>query len=86
MRGAVKVLRPGGVLYLYGPYKRYGQHTAPSNEHFDASLRSRDAEWGVRDLEAVVAEAQGFALNQVVPMPANNLSVVMVKEMSTKTD
>ena len=86
MRGAARALRPGGVLYLYGPYKLEGQHTAPSNERFDASLRARDPEWGVRDLEAVVAEARGFALSEVVPMPANNFSVVMVREMSSQTD
>ena len=86
MRGAARTLRPGGVLYLYGPYKREGRHTAPSNERFDASLRSRDPEWGVRDLEAVVAEARGFSLSEVVAMPANNFSVVMVKEVSRQTD
>jgi len=86
LQGAARVLRPGGVLYLYGPYKLEGQHTAPSNERFDTSLRARDPEWGVRDLEAVVAEARGFALSEVVPMPANNLSVVMVREMSRQTD
>ena len=86
MRGAATTLRPGGVLYLYGPYKREGRHTASSNEHFDASLRSRDPEWGVRDLEAVVAEARGFALSEVVAMPANNFSVILVREMSRQTD
>lgn len=71
-------LAAGGVLYLYGPYRRNGQHTAPSNAAFDADLRARDPRWGVRDLESVVAEARhhGLALERVVPMPANNLSVV----------
>jgi len=71
-------LVPGGVLYLYGPYRRGGEHTAPSNAAFDASLRRHDPRWGVRDLEAVVAEAQGRGLElaRVVDMPANNLSVV----------
>lgn len=78
MRGAARVLAPRGLLYLYGPYRRGGAHTAPSNEAFDASLRARDPAWGVRDLETVVAEAerQGFALEDVVAMPANNLSVL----------
>ncbi|NIE87640.1 DUF938 domain-containing protein, partial [Burkholderia sp. Tr-860] len=64
---------------LYGPYRRAGAHTAPSNAEFDAQLRARDAEWGVRDLEAVVAlaEAAGLELERVVAMPANNLSVVL---------
>lgn len=71
-------LAAGGVLYLYGPYRRDGRHTAPSNAAFDADLRARDPRWGVRDLETVVAEARhhDLALERVVPMPANNLSVV----------
>ena len=79
MRGAGRLLDPGAPLYLYGPYRRAGVETAPSNEAFDASLKSRDPEWGLRDLEDVVAEAegQGFRLDKVVPMPANNLSVVL---------
>lgn len=77
--GAGALLAPGGLLVLYGPYKRDGRHTAPSNEAFDASLRARDPSWGVRDLEAVVAEAEpaGFTLVDVVAMPANNLTVVL---------
>jgi hypothetical protein len=78
MAGAARLLAAGALLYLYGPYRQHGLHTAPSNAAFDASLRARDPEWGVRDLEAVVALAaeQGFALQRTVPMPANNLSVV----------
>ena len=83
--GAASTLRastlrtPGGVLYLYGPYRRGGAHTAPSNAAFDESLRARDPAWGIRDLEAVVEEAatRGFTLEDVVEMPANNLSVVL---------
>jgi hypothetical protein len=76
--GAGRVLAPRGVLFLYGPYKERGRHTAPSNETFDASLRARDPEWGVRDLDDVkaLAERHGFAFVERVPMPANNLSVV----------
>lgn len=78
VRGAERVLPAGGVLYLYGPYRRHGTHTAPSNAEFDASLRARDSRWGVRDLEDVVeaAEARSLELERVVEMPANNLSVV----------
>jgi SAM-dependent methyltransferase len=81
MRGAGRVLAPGGLLYLYGPYKRGGQHTAPSNAAFDASLRAQNAGWGVRDLEAVaaLASAQGFGEPVIVEMPANNLSLVLKK-------
>lgn len=71
-------LRPRGVLFLYGPFKRGGLHTAESNESFDRSLRARDPSWGVRDLDDVakLAEKRGFHLDEVVEMPANNLSVV----------
>jgi hypothetical protein len=81
LAGAGRILPAGGILYLYGPFKREGKHTAPSNEAFDLSLRSRDREWGVRDLEEVVAAAddRGFTLEEIVPMPANNLSVVFRK-------
>ncbi len=70
--------RGGGVLYLYGPYRRFGRHTATSNAAFDAQLRASDPGWGVRDLEAVVelAGTAGFELAELVDMPANNLSVV----------
>jgi SAM-dependent methyltransferase len=76
--GAARVLPAGGVLYLYGPYKIDGRHTAPSNQEFDLSLRERNPPWGIRDLADVVALAvrHGLALAETVPMPANNLSVV----------
>jgi len=78
MRGAGEILPPGGVLVTYGPYRRDGRHTAPSNEEFDASLKARDSSWGVRDLEAVaaVAKKEGLELEEVVAMPANNFTVV----------
>jgi SAM-dependent methyltransferase len=78
MRGAGRVLSEGGVLYLYGPYSIGGRPTAPSNAAFDEQLRRQNPEWGVRDLDAVTAEAEvnGLALAETVAMPANNLSVV----------
>lgn len=77
LRGAGAVLPAGGKLFLYGPYRRNGAHTAPSNAAFDESLRARDPRWGVRDLEAVVelARAEALELDEVVAMPANNFSV-----------
>jgi SAM-dependent methyltransferase len=77
--GAARLLPPGGLLYLYGPYKRGGRHTAPSNEAFDENLRARDPQWGIRDLEtvAVVAAEAGFAAPEIVAMPANNLSLIL---------
>lgn len=74
--GASKLLAPGGLLVLYGPFRRHGAHTSPSNEAFDASLRSRDAAWGVRDLDEIAATATAFALVEVVAMPSNNLTAV----------
>lgn len=75
--GAARVLPPGGPLVLYGPFRRDGRHTAPSNAAFDADLRARDPAWGVRDLGEVarLAGAAGFGATEVVPMPANNLLV-----------
>jgi SAM-dependent methyltransferase len=79
--GAARVLDPGGVLFLYGPYRRGGAHTASSNEAFDLQLRSRNPAWGVRDMEAVaqLAGAAGFAFDEPLAMPANNFSVVFRK-------
>ena len=76
--GAGRTLARDGLLYLYGPYKIDGRHTAPSNEDFDANLRARNPLWGVRDLTEVsgLAKRHGFALAETVPMPANNLSVI----------
>jgi Protein of unknown function (DUF938) len=76
--GAQRILSAGGILYLYGPFKQGGVHTAPSNEDFDNELRCENEEWGIRDLEEVtaVAHSHKLELQQVYPMPANNLSVV----------
>lgn len=76
--GAAQLLAKGGLLFLYGPYRRGGRHTAPSNDAFDADLRRRDPAWGVRDLEAVagLAAERGFAPPEIVEMPANNLSLL----------
>lgn len=81
--GASEVITSEGVLYLYGPFKRGGQHTAASNESFDVSLRSTHPSWGVRDLDDVTATAvqNGFDLDRVIEMPANNLSVVFRKRV-----
>ncbi len=78
MRGAGRLLNPGGIVYLYGPYMRDGRHTAPSNAAFDASLRRRDPAWGVRDIGDVTrcAEPHGLALERTVDMPRDNFSLV----------
>ena len=69
---------PGGLLVTYGPYRRGGQHTAPSNEAFDTDLKARDPRWGIRDMEEVMAVAKEarLELEEAVPMPANNFTLV----------
>ena len=76
--GAGRYLRSDGRLYLYGPFKREGKHTAMSNAVFDTSLRQQDAEWGVRDIADIekLAAGVGLALIETVPMPANNIILV----------
>lgn len=75
---AARWLEHGAPLVTYGPYRVDGEHTAPSNAAFDASLRARNPEWGVRDLAEVAAAANGagFELDERVSMPANNLLLV----------
>jgi SAM-dependent methyltransferase len=76
--GAGRYLRAGGRLYLYGPFKRDGKHTAISNDAFDSSLRDKNPEWGVRDIEALekLAKNAGLVLVEIAEMPANNLILV----------
>jgi len=78
LRGAAKLLPPDGLLYLYGPYIQQGVETAASNLAFDQSLKSRNPLWGLRDVADVEAAAaeRGFRLEAIVPMPANNLSLI----------
>ena len=72
--GAGRVLKPEGLLLLYGPFREGGKHTGDGNARFDHSLRQRDSSWGIRDIEAVadLATASGFAMADLVVMPANN--------------
>ena len=79
--GAARQLRDDGRLFLYGPFKRDGRHTAVSNAVFDTSLRSQNEEWGVRDIGDVakLAEAAGFELAETFEMPANNLILMFAR-------
>ncbi|MFO7564219.1 MAG: DUF938 domain-containing protein [Enhygromyxa sp.] len=81
--GVARTLEGDGPLCLYGPFKRGGAHTAPSNAEFDRSLQARDPRWGVRDLDEVAKEAnrRGLALDRVFEMPANNLTVVFRRRL-----
>jgi SAM-dependent methyltransferase len=84
--GAARNLRSDGRLFLYGPFKRDGRHTALSNAVFDTSLREQDPEWGVRDIADLekLAQAAGFALIESTEMPANNMILAFAR--STKSD
>jgi hypothetical protein len=79
--GAGRYLRDGGWLFLYGPFKRGGKHTAISNAVFDTSLREGNPEWGVRDVEALeeLAAGAGLVLIEIAEMPANNLTLVFAR-------
>lgn len=85
--GAGRHLLPGGRLFVYGPFKRDGTHTAPSNAEFDQSLRARNPNWGVRDTRdlAALAAAKGLTLADIMPMPANNFLLVFAREDRTAT-
>lgn len=78
-RGTAAVLRPGGALLVYGPFKRDGEHTSDGNRQFDRSLKRQNPAWGIRDVEDLLAEAgeAGLRLAEIIDMPANNLAVVL---------
>jgi hypothetical protein len=75
LSGAGRLLRDDGRLFVYGPFKRDGSHTSPSNAAFDATLRAENPEWGVRDVSDlnVLARTAGLTEAEISPMPANNL-------------
>jgi len=79
--GAGRLLGAGGVLFLYGPFMRNGDHTAPSNAAFDSSLKARDPAWGVRDVADLerLGEGAGLVLRETVEMPANNQCLLFAK-------
>jgi SAM-dependent methyltransferase len=81
LAGAARHLAPGGRLFLYGPFKRDGVHTAPSNAAFDDSLRSRNPEWGVRDTAELraLATKNGLRFVELVEMPSNNAILMFEK-------
>jgi len=82
MRAAGQMLPPGGVLYLYGPYRRADRPLEPGNAAFDADLQARNPAWGLRTLGSVIACAaeQGLIFERSVDMPANNLSVILRRQ------
>ena len=86
MRGAARHLSAQGLLLLYGPYVVDGEITAPSNLAFDADLRARDAQWGLRRLSDVIVQAQatGLQMRERVAMPANNFLLVLAASSNTQ--
>ena len=76
--GSARVLPQGGLLFLYGPFREAGVHTAAGNAAFDADLRARDPSWGIRDLDEItaLADQHGLMGPERIAMPTNNLSVV----------
>lgn len=81
MAGAGRLLRPDGRLFVYGPFKRDGAHTAPSNAAFDATLRAENPDWGVRDVRdlSALAQAAGLTLINIAAMPADNLVLAFAR-------
>jgi SAM-dependent methyltransferase len=79
--GAGRILRDDGRLFLYGPFKRDGKHTAVSNAVFDTSLRENNPEWGVRDIADLetLAAANGLRLAETFEMPANNMILMFAR-------
>ncbi|MFD1951522.1 DUF938 domain-containing protein [Sphingomonas arantia] len=79
LREAGRLLSAGGLLYLYGPFRQVEVTLAPSNVAFDEDLRQRDASWGLRHLADIEAQASevGLVMSDIIPMPANNLSVIL---------
>jgi SAM-dependent methyltransferase len=81
--GAGRLLRAGGRLFVYGPFMQNGEHTAPSNAAFDATLRAENPDWGVRDIRdlAALADKAGLSLAEIAPMPANNLVLAFTRAL-----
>ena len=87
MRNARRLLSGGGLLCLYGPYMLNNKHTAPTNESFDRHLRSQNEDWGIRNFEHVVRQAETNDLEFVdkISMPANNLSIIFRKSANAQS-
>jgi hypothetical protein len=82
MAGAGRALNPGALLYLYGPFREEGVPLAQGNIDFDASLKGRNPEWGLRWVHEVAsgAKSHGLILRERIAMPANNLSLMFYKQ------
>ena len=85
LAGAGRILPPGGLLFVYGPFRQDGRHTAESNARFDAQLQARDFRWGIRDVADVAARAaaQGLLHEETIAMPANNHVLLFCRSPDT---
>jgi len=81
LQGAGALLAETGILFVYGPFMREGKHNSPGNEQFDLSLKQSNPDWGLRDIAEVVELAGqfGLTLTDTVPMPANNVSLIVTR-------
>jgi SAM-dependent methyltransferase len=86
LAGAGRHLAAGARLFLYGPFRRDGAHSAPSNAEFDQSLRNRDPSWGVRDTADLkkLAAANGLRFVELVEMPSNNATLVFERSAQVR--
>ena len=80
--GAGRILTSNGILFCYGPYRRFGGHTAPSNQAFDQQLRAQNPDWGIRDIEEleILANEAQLKLVEIIDMPSNNFSLIFRKD------
>ncbi len=80
-RKAQHLLQPGAPLYLYGPYFRDDVPPAQGNLDFERSLKSRNLQWGIRDVADMdaLATKTGFERHDLIEMPANNISLIYRK-------
>lgn len=83
-----EALNPDGCFILYGPFMEDGRHNAESNARFDASLKARDPDWGIRDLSVLkgLAAGHGLAFEGRAAMPANNFTVFFRRRVSARRE
>jgi hypothetical protein len=78
LRNAARILPQSAPLFIYGPFRQHDVPLAEGNATFDAALRQQNVEWGLRYVEDITKEARdvGLTLDQIIPMPSNNLSLI----------
>ncbi len=78
---SARLLRCNSPLFIYGPFKKNGKHVSQTNVFFDKSLRERNPDWGIRDIEdlEVISNNVGLSTKRIIKMPANNFSLVFTK-------